>query len=322
MVFKSKMKFIDATLREGTQAPGVYFSNQQVVSIAEKLAEAGTDMLEVGHPLVSENAMLHVRSVVKLNLGLPILSHARAHKADIAAVADSGADWVGIFLGVNELTEQVRLQGYNYESLLERVVTSIEYARKLGLKIRYTIEDASRTSLDRLLKTYSVAVSEGVERICFADSVGILEPKKTFQLMNLLRQKFPTVELEAHFHNDRGLSIANAIEAHDCGVDWISVSVNGLGERCGITDHGVLAINLHHRGDREISATQGSVLKELSEMIEEHAKQPLGKSSPIFGRYAFCHTARLHVKAMKKNPKSYQWIDPVLIGQKCQLEDK
>jgi|GEM_PF-1195642 len=319
MYLKRKPKLIDATLREGLQAPSVNFSTEQAKVIATQLAKSGVDMLEVGHPLISDEAMHLVRSVVDLDLGIPVLAHSRAHPDDIAAVAKSGAPWIGIFLGVNQVTERTRLQGIDFPNLLEKIQTAVVYARELGLKVRYTIEDASRTPLDHLLVAYRVAVEAGADRICFADSVGLLEPSQTVLFLSAIRNEFPDVELEAHFHNDRGLAIANAIHAIECGVDWISVSANGLGERCGITDHGVIAVNLHHRGERLLSETQGKELYALSQLVAQYSGQGLSLASPVFGDNAFTHTARLHVKAVQKDPNSYQWIYPELIGQTCQI---
>ncbi|NOI80992.1 hypothetical protein F0237_09990 [Vibrio tubiashii] len=319
MAMKHFPKLIDATLREGFQAPDVHFSTQQVCEIAQRLVNAGADMLEVGHPLISEEAMAHVSAVVGMDLGVPILSHARAHPDDINAVARSGAAWVGIFLGVNPMTERTRLTGSNFPALLDKIAASVHEARQHGLRVRYTIEDASRTPLDRLLTSYRTAVEAGAQRLCFADSVGLLEPKQTGLFMSTLRREFPDIELEAHFHDDRGLAMANAIQAVESGVDWISVSTNGLGERCGITDHGVLAVNLHHRGERTLEQGQGEQLHALSNYVAHCSGQPISPASPIFGDHAFTHTARLHVKAVKRDPNSYQWIDPVQFGQACKI---
>lgn len=319
MAVKQFPRLIDTTLREGFQAPDVHFSTQQVCEIAQHLVKAGAEMLEVGHPLISKEAMAHVSAVVGMDLGVPILSHARAHPDDINAVARSGASWVGIFLGVNPITERTRVSGSSFPSLLDKIAASVHHARQQGLLVRYTIEDASRTPLERLLASYRTAVEAGAQRLCFADSVGSLDPKQTRLFIRALRHEFPDIELEGHFHDDRGLAMANALQAVESGVDWISVSTNGLGERCGITDHGIFAVNLHHQGKRLLDANQGKYLHELSKYVATCSGHALPPATPIFGEHAFTHTARLHVKAVKRDPDSYQWTDPVQFGQTCKI---
>ena len=63
---------------------------------------------------------------------------------------------------------------------------------------------------------------------------------------------FPKNEIEIHLHNDRGLALGNALYVRDL-VDWISCSVNGIGERCGIVDTISLHENLVFLKQREKS---------------------------------------------------------------------
>ncbi|MDR5859275.1 homocitrate synthase [Halomonas eurihalina] len=311
----STPRLIDATLREGLQAPNANFALSDIIETAHFLAQAGSDMLEVGHPLISNKAMHHVRAVADLGLNLPLLSHARAKPADIYAVAHSGADWVGIFIGVNEISQSARLNQRSFEEILRLTNKSVSLARELGLKVRFTVEDASRTNEEKLHTSFATALAAGANRLCYADSVGVCEPQQVVTTFRKLVQLFPQTDLEGHFHNDRGLAIANALAAIDGGASWISVSVNGLGERCGITDHGVLAANLSHRGTRPISNTQGITFTTLAQRISQLSSQPLPKCYPVFGDYAFTHTARLHVLAVKRNHSSYEWMSPDTFGR-------
>ena len=308
-------RLVDGTLREGFQAPGTVFTSQDVIRIARQIAEGGAEMIEVGHPYISPEAMHHTRSVVDMDLGVPVLAHARASRPDISAVSDSRADWVGIFLGVNEISQSARLSGASFEDLLDRIDDTVAFAKSRGLLVRFTIEDSSRTSWDRMTRAYGRAVEAGADRLCFADSVGIMEPTDVSESIARLKRTFPDVALEVHFHDDRGLAMANALAAVDAGVDWISVSINGLGERCGITDHTVLATNLLYRGERRLPKAQALALAAVSTDVAQCSEQFISKARPVLGEYAFTHTARLHVLAVEKDSRSYEWIDPALVGR-------
>jgi len=311
------VRVIDATLREGCQAPGVRFDATQSVEIALALAELGVDMIECGHPAVSAEEAHRVRSVVNLGLGRPVLTHARAHRGDILAAAEAGATWVGIFLGVNEVTRRTRVPNRSVDQLLGYVDDSVSYARKCGLRVRYTVEDASRTEYSEMLRAFRAALNAGADRLCFADTVGVLEPKEVATRIASLRGDLPSVDLEVHLHDDRGLALANALAAVDAGANWVSTSVNGLGERAGITDLCLLLANVHYRGQREL--VSGSALRSVSARVAEYSGTLVDDRRPVIGRHAFTHTARLHVKAVLRDEEAYNWVPPEVFGARSSI---
>ena len=315
---QSQPRLIDATLREGFQSPSTVFTVEDVKRIATKIAEGGVDTLEVGHPYISTEVRKFTRSVVDLNLGIPVLAHARASRPDIDAVGNSGADWVGIFLGVNEISQTARLGGRSFEQLTDIIDDSVSHAKSLGLQIRFTIEDCSRTDWDRMTKAFDRAVASGADRLCLADTVGVMEPLAVSEHVARIKETYPDQDVEVHFHDDRGLAMANALAAVDAGADWISVCINGLGERCGITDHTVLAMNLHHRGTRKLSEKQALALVSATADVAVCSGQVIAQSRPVVGEYAFTHTSRLHVLAVEKDQRSYEWIDPSMVGRSHQ----
>lgn len=306
-------RIIDSTLREGMQSAHGPFTLDQSVEVATLLARSGIDMIECGHPAVDEEELLRVAAVVEAAGDTPVLAHARAHTGDIEAVAKTGAAWVGIFLGVNETSRQVRLPGRTLAHLYETIQQSVAHARELGLRVRFTVEDSSRTDPAQLVEAYLIAVESGAERICFADTLGILEPQETAERIRTLRKRCPGTDIEVHLHDDRGLSLANALAAIDAGADWVSTSVNGLGERAGITDLATLLVNLHHRGTRPL--VEGTLLGDLSRRVGAYSRSMPDHRRPVVGRDVFHHVAKLHVKAVEREPGSYEWLDPAEVGR-------
>ncbi len=120
------------------------------------------------------------------------------------------------------------------------------------------------------------------------------------------------VPLEVHLHDDRGLSLANALAATQGDAEWISTSVNGLGERAGIVDLAALAVNLHYRGERQLR--DGALLRELSRRVGAYSRSMPDHRRPVIGRNVFHHVAKLHVRAVERDPASYEAIEPELVG--------
>ncbi|WP_405532670.1 hypothetical protein OG592_35265 [Streptomyces avidinii] len=304
---------IDSTLREGMQSAHGRFTLEQSVEIASLLVRSGADTIECGHPAIDAIELRRVAAVVEAVGKVPVLAHARAHPDDIEAVAKTGAAWVGIFLGVNEVSRRSRLTGHTLKELYDRIQQSVAHARQLGLRVRFTVEDSSRTDPDELVEAYDIAIEAGAERICFADTLGVLEPDEMAERITYLRRHCAGTDIEVHLHDDRGLALANALAAVTAGATWVSTSVNGLGERAGITDYAAFAVNLHYRGTRPLP--DGTLLTELSRRVGAYSRSMPDHRRPVVGRDVFHHVAELHVAAVEREPGSYEWMEPGLLSR-------
>ncbi|MDH6578818.1 hypothetical protein [Kitasatospora sp. MAP5-34] len=304
---------IDSTLREGMQSAHGRFTLDQSVEIARLLASSGADAIECGHPAVSSDELLRVAAVVEAAGDVPVLAHARARRDDIETVAKTGAAWVGIFLGINEVSRRSRLPGRQLPDLYAMVEESVTHARRLGLRVRFTVEDSSRTDGAELAEAYRIATAAGAERICFADTLGVMEPEDIRERISRLRESCPGTDIEVHLHDDRGLALANSLAAVDAGAAWVSTSVNGLGERAGITDYVSLAVNLDYRGTRPL--VNGGLLAELSRRVGAYSRSMPDHRRPVVGRDVFHHVAKLHVAAVEREPSAYEWVKPADVGR-------
>ena len=179
--------------------------------------------------------------------------------------------------------------------------------------MRLSAEDASRTTIGELLDAFGTALEAGADRICVADTVGVLCPWDVDELIRALVDGLADPEIEVHFHNDRGLAMANALTAIRAGARWVSSSVNGIGERCGITDTITLVANLAAMGLR--APADGASLQRCSAIVEMHSRVFVDRSRPIVGRNAFTHVAKLHRTAIAKDERSYSWTDPAVLGR-------
>jgi 2-isopropylmalate synthase len=125
-------------------------------------------------------------------------------------------------------------------------------------------------------------------------------------------------KLAVHCHNDRGLALANALDAYRAGVDIIDACVLGLGERSGIVDLAQLLTVL--KSDFEEGAGWNlAKLPELYELVSAHSGVPVPVAFPVVGENAFTHCAGVHTQAAIQNPLHYQSLDPALVGRKMKI---
>jgi len=69
----------------------------------------------------------------------------------------------------------------------------------------------------------------GIRRITLCDTVGFANPRQVEQITHKCMEKFPEVTFGVHFHNTRGLGLANALAAYETGIRFFDSSVGGLG---------------------------------------------------------------------------------------------
>jgi len=310
------MQLLDTTLREGEQTPGVSFSIDEKKEIAHQLDEFGIDIIELGHPVVSEDIEKACRIISADGLNAETMAHSRAMKEDIDVARDVGVDWVGIFLGTSQLSLEHKLH-INRVAALEKIRESILYAKEKGLKVRFTPEDATRTDPDYLEEAIRAATEAGADRISIADTVGTATPFSYGKLIEDVVSK-TDVPVHTHCHNDYGMAAANSLSGFGSGAYLIDVTVNGLGERTGIASLApiVVALTRLYNVDKDWDL---EMLPEISRTVEKASGLFNSEIEPIVGEHAFAHKSGLHTKAVLENPETYEAIPPEIVHKQREI---
>jgi 2-isopropylmalate synthase len=123
------------------------------------------------------------------------------------------------------------------------------------------------------------------------------------------------IRLGIHAHNDSGVANAIALEAYRHGARMIQGTMNGYGERCGNSDlTTMLPMFKLKMGINCISNEALKNLTEVSHYIHEMANLPSKNEQPFVGRSAFSHKGGIHISAMRKDVRTYEHINPELVG--------
>ncbi len=311
-----KVKIYDTTLRDGEQTPGVKFTKEQKVEIARKLDEVGVHAIEAGFPVISPYDEDAVRAVASERLNADVLCLCRSKQKDIDAAIRTDVDGVIIFLAVSDLHLKYKLKS-DLSTAVNQAATSVEYAKDHGFFVQLSAEDATRTSLNSLVTLYTTAKQNGADRLGIADTTGCIRPKGMAYLVEAIRKSFD-IELSVHCHDDFGLAVANSLAAYEAGIDAISVSVNGIGERCGnaALEEVVMALYALYGVDLQLRT---EMLHELSVMVSKYSGVPIPINKAIVGDNAFRHESGIHVAAVMKHPFTYESYAPQLVGQDRKL---
>jgi 2-isopropylmalate synthase len=305
-----KIRVLDSTLREGEQHPGVSFTNKQRIQIAWMLDYFGVDQIEIS-PVVSPDHKEATKTIIKQGLRADIVSHGRALTEDIDISLACDAKWVAAYLGISDVHLKDKLR-ITKDEALERAVKTVTYAKKHGLKIRFTVEDGSRADPEFLLRICKAIQEAGVDRISLPDTVGIMRPIGMYNFVKNVRSIIDT-PLDVHVHNDIGFALANAFSACEAGVDQIHTTIDGIGERTGIPSLAEVAVALTYLF-KSPNDFRLDMLADLSRLIEQYTTIKPYDSKPIVGTSAYKHKAGTHLAAILKNPAAYEPIPPRVVG--------
>ncbi|MBU0762550.1 MAG: 2-isopropylmalate synthase [Candidatus Altiarchaeota archaeon] len=309
----AKVLFLDTTLRDGEQTPGVSLNAEDKLKIAKALDNLGIDIIEAGAACVSDGERESIKAIAKEGLKAEVSSFARILKNDVDQALACEVDSVFLVAPTSDLHIKWKLKS-TQEEVLSKVTELTRYIKEHGAKVDLCCEDGSRTDHDFLVKVLKTAEQAGADRFTVADTVGVLTPEMTAKLFEKVT-KHAKVPVGVHCHDDFGMGTANTLTAVKAGARCVDVAVNGLGERAGNTSLEEVAVALRlttgHKFNLRIEG-----LTRLSKLVEKLTGIPVPPNKAIVGENAFTHEAGIHVDGILKKPSTYEPIKPEIVGGK------
>src|ERR671933_2230936 len=311
------IKIFDTTLRDGEQTPGVSITPKQKVEIASKLDDLGIDIIEAGFPIVSQGEMEAITNITKQGLKAEICGLARTIQNDIDSVMKCNLAYVHTFIATSDIHMQYKLK-MTREQVLEKAVWSIEYAKKHGMKVEFSAEDATRSDKEFLKEIFKAVEIAGADRIDIPDTVGYATPQYITELVNDVKSA-TKLAISMHCHDDFGLAVANSIAGINAGANCAHVTINGLGERAGNAslEELVMALQCLFNKSHNIKT---ELLYETSKYISNIMGIVVQPNKAIIGENAFGHESGIHTHGIISNPLTYEPISPEIVGRKRWLQ--
>src|ERR1700693_502895 len=283
--FAKQIKFHDVTLRDGEQQTGVIFTKDDKIRIAEGLAEAGVHRIEAGMPVVSPSDEAAIKEIVKRNLGPQIFAFSRCMVDDVKRAVDCGVSGI-----VMEVPSSEHIIKYAYKWPLEKAIDlsieSTKFAHEQGLEVVFFPIDFSRADMKWVLDLIMRVANEGhTDALALVDTFGVLAPHAMQYLVREAKKRV-NKRLEAHFHMDYGLGIANTIMAVAEGVEVIHSTVLGLGERAGNVpmEETAMALLTLYGVDTGLKVDK---LYSLARLVEELSGHKVASNRPGVGEPLF-----------------------------------
>lgn len=309
-----KVEIHDATLRDGEQTPGVVFSVEDKVRIAEKLIEAGVTRIEAGMPAVSQDDYRAIAEITKTFPEAKIYAFARAMEKDIDMAADAGVTGVVIEvpIGYPKLKYQF---DWTWEKVLEKSVACISYARSKGLKTVYFPYDTTRAREEDLKHVIGgIMKNSPPDSIGIVDTMGCALPQTIAYLVRKVKKLTNGLSVEVHTHNDFGMAVASELAGLAAGADVVHSCVNGLGERTGnaALEELILSMNILMGLETPYRLDK---LDGLCSLVEKLSCVPVAPNKPFCGIRNYTRESGIGVDLVMRQPLAMFATNPELFGR-------
>jgi len=319
------VRIYDTTLRDGAQAEGISFSSADKIRIAERLDVFGIHYIEGGWPGSNPKDMEFFDAAVKRKFRqAKVAAFGSTRRAKVKCQDDPQ-----IAMLVKANTPVVTLVGKTWPLHVAEVIRttaqenlamigdSVRYFKQAGKEVMYDAEhffDGYREDSRYALATIEAAANAGADFVVLCDTNGGTIPSEIARVVNEVRSRLQS-PVGIHTHNDAGLAVANALAAVENGVTQVQGTINGYGERtgnCNLTS--VIPCLVLKMGRECVAKDQLKHLRELSLFVDDLANVRPDIRQPFIGATAFAHKGGIHVNAIEKVARSYEHIQPELVG--------
>jgi 2-isopropylmalate synthase len=326
---KDRVYIYDTTLRDGAQTIGTNFLLPDKLRIIEALDALGLDYIEAGFPGSNpvDTGLFDVAPQLKrahlTAFGMtkragysvsndPTLQQViRQAKGQICIVAKSSEYHVQLALGITN------------DENLGLIRDSLAAIRDAGHEAYLNCEHFFTGYLANPLYGQAVvraALQSGARWITLCDTNGGTMPSEIDRIVREVCEVAPGDRLGIHAHNDTEQAVANSLAAISAGCRLVHGTMNGLGERCGnanltsLIPTLLLKAEYAERFEIAVKPEDLARLTDISRMVDSVLGRVPFAQAPYVGSDAFATKAGLHASAIRKEPATYEHIDPVLVG--------
>ena len=318
-----RIEILDTTLRDGAQARGVSFSVEDKLAIAATLDSLGIPLIELGSPATSPREAEVFRRIDAAglqNARICAFGSTRRKggdaKEDLAPILAAGAP-VAVIFGKAWLYHVREVLATTPEENLRMIEDSVRFLHASGVEVIFDAEhyfDGAAEDAGYASEVLRTALDAGARTAVLCDTNGGTFPdaiaKNTSHAVSLFGDR-----IGIHCHDDCGCAVAGAIAAVQAGAVHVQGTLLGFGERCGNTTLSTLIPDLQLKlGYACIPEDCLSGLTFSARRIADVANISLNRNSPYVGANAFSHKAGMHADGVVKNTRTFEHIDPALVG--------
>ncbi len=321
------ISLFDSTLRDGAQTQGVDFAAADKIAICKALDRLGLDYVEGGWPganptddaFFAEPPELGTARLVAFGMTRRP-GRSAANDPGLAALVNAQARVVCMVGKAWDFHVEAAL-GITHDENLAMIRDSIAHLAAHKDEILFDAEhffDGYKSDPGYAMDCLKAARDAGARWVVLCDTNGGTLPDGIGRIIEKVTREIPGSRVAIHCHNDTENAVANSLAAVAAGARQIQGTLNGLGERCGNANLVSLIPTLMLKTDWKIGISEAGLqeLTRVSRLLDERLNRAPDRSAAYVGDNAFAHKGGLHGSAVEKDPRTYEHVDPALVGNR------
>lgn len=315
----------DSTLRDGAQGTGIVFSLEDKLQAVRLLDQVGVQYVEAGNPgsnpkdeeFFHRVAELPLRHAKLVSFGSTRRKGIRPEEdSNLQAILKANTPCCSVFGKCWKFQVDTVLETTQEENLL-MIEESCRFLKSHGREVIFDAEhffDGWKDDRSYAWEALRAAVRGGADIVCLCDTNGGAFPQEVERVVKEVVGKL-TVPVAVHFHEDCGMATANSIVAVQAGASQVQGTLLGFGERCGNANLSTIIPSLQLKlGVPCIPQDEIMHLTQRARELASIANLDLPAWMPYVGENAFAHKAGMHAAGVLKSPRSFEQVDPYLVG--------
>jgi hydroxymethylglutaryl-CoA lyase len=225
-------------MRDGLQNENQYIPTDQKIKLINQLSESGLEKIEVTS-FVSPKAIPNLRDAeevmngIKRKSGVTYSALVPNLKGAKRAV-DCNVDEINLVASVSTTHNQKNVRRTTKQSF-DNFGEMMRFLSGVDIRVNGTLGTAfgcpyeGDIAEERVLQLIEQYLELGIDGITLADTTGMAAPKQVYELSVRVLDNWPDLPLTLHFHNTRGMGLANVIEGIRAGAKRFDASLGGIG---------------------------------------------------------------------------------------------
>ena len=234
-----KVKIIEVGPRDGLQNMDSFVPTDKKIQFIKKLAACGIKEIQIGS-FVAPQAIPQFKDIREMVKGITELRNVvfSALVPNIRGAENAASGGINKFIFFFSVSHS-----HNCCNVRQTPRQSIEELKKIcgaylcdseitlhvALATAFGCPFEGNIKTGAVLKAVDKAASLGIREITLCDTVGFGNPQMIEEKFSACRKRFPEITFGAHFHNTRGLALANTLRAYETGIRSFDAAAGGLG---------------------------------------------------------------------------------------------
>ena len=233
----------DVGVRDGFQIEKTFIPTETKIAFIDQLSRTGLAKIEATsfvHPKFvpnmadAETVLAHIQRVAGVVYTALTPNIKGMERAVACHQAGARIDEMNLFMSASETHNMANVKRTTAQSL-EDFAVMVPMAKAAGIKLNGCVSTSFGCPFEgavdeaRVLGFAEKYIELGFDGVTFADTTGMANPRQVERMMHEAVKRFSPTEITLHFHNTRGMGLANVVAGIKAGVTHFDASIAGLG---------------------------------------------------------------------------------------------